>query len=192
MAAALWHDYNSDASLYRNARRRCCEQRNNAGKPPSAIRKHGGRQQISRRSRHRGSLLFWQPDRSRFGRSRPESKHESRRKRSCRTRNKHRFLGRVPRQRCKRNASAARHRRGKHPRRSGNIRGPLELGPERGQRASKRYGTMADLRYTVVIEPDDGAFSVIVPAFPEISTFGETHESALEMARDAIRLSLEY
>lgn len=51
---------------------------------------------------------------------------------------------------------------------------------------------MADLRYTVVIEPDDGAFSVIVPAFPEISTFGETHESALEMARDAIRLSLEY
>jgi predicted RNase H-like HicB family nuclease len=51
---------------------------------------------------------------------------------------------------------------------------------------------MADLRYTVIIEPDDGAFSVIVPAFPEISTFGETHEAALEMARDAIRLSLEY
>jgi len=51
---------------------------------------------------------------------------------------------------------------------------------------------MADLRYTVVIEPDDGAFSVIVPAFPEISTFGETHEEALELARDAIRLSLEY
>jgi len=51
---------------------------------------------------------------------------------------------------------------------------------------------MADLRYTVVIEPDDGAFSVIVPAFPEISTFGETHEEALAMARDAIRLSLEY
>jgi predicted RNase H-like HicB family nuclease len=51
---------------------------------------------------------------------------------------------------------------------------------------------MADLRYTVVIEPDDGAFSVIVPAFPEISTFGETYEAALEMARDAIRLSLEY
>jgi len=27
---------------------------------------------------------------------------------------------------------------------------------------------MPDLRYTVVIEPDDGAYSVIVPAFPEI------------------------
>lgn len=51
---------------------------------------------------------------------------------------------------------------------------------------------MADLRYTVVIEPDDGAFSVIVPAFPEIATFGETAEEALEMARDAIRLSLDY
>jgi predicted RNase H-like HicB family nuclease len=51
---------------------------------------------------------------------------------------------------------------------------------------------MADLRYTVVIEPDERAFSVIVPAFPEISTFGETYEAALEMARDAIRLSLEY
>ena len=51
---------------------------------------------------------------------------------------------------------------------------------------------MGDLRYTVVIEPDDGAFSVIVPAFPEISTFGETHEEALEMACDAIRLALEY
>jgi predicted RNase H-like HicB family nuclease len=51
---------------------------------------------------------------------------------------------------------------------------------------------MADLRYTVVIEPDDGAYSVIVPAFPEISTFGETPEQALDMAREAIRLSLEY
>jgi predicted RNase H-like HicB family nuclease len=51
---------------------------------------------------------------------------------------------------------------------------------------------MADLRYTVVIEPDDGAFSVIVPAFPEISTFAETPEAALEMAQDAIRLSLDY
>ena len=56
----------------------------------------------------------------------------------------------------------------------------------------ERHPPMPGLRYTVVIEPDDGAFSVRVPSFPEISTFGETHEQALEMARDAIRLSLEY
>lgn len=68
---------------------------------------------------------------------------------------------------------------------------PGVLEPGHVQRASNVM-TMADLRYTVVIEPDDGAFSVIVPAFPEISTFGETHEAALEMARDAIHLSLEY
>ena len=56
----------------------------------------------------------------------------------------------------------------------------------------EHYSHMTDLRYTVVIEPDDGAFSVRVPAFPEIFTFGETHEQALEMAQDAICLSLEY
>jgi len=31
-----------------------------------------------------------------------------------------------------------------------------------------------DLRYAVVLEPDEDAFQVIVPAFPEIHTFGET------------------
>ena len=51
---------------------------------------------------------------------------------------------------------------------------------------------MAELRYTVVIGPDDGAFSVIVPAFPEISTYGATPEEAPQMARDAITLSLSY
>lgn len=53
---------------------------------------------------------------------------------------------------------------------------------------------MPDLRYAVVLEPepDGSAVNVIVPAFPEIATFGETVEEALEMARDAIQLSLEY
>ena len=51
---------------------------------------------------------------------------------------------------------------------------------------------MAELRYTVVIGPEDGAFSVIVPAFPEISTYGATPEEAPQMARDAITLSLSY
>ena len=58
-----------------------------------------------------------------------------------------------------------------------------------------RYGTtesecMADRRYAVLLEPDDGAYSVIVPAFPEIHTFGKTVDEALEMARDAIELAI--
>ncbi|MGH7754818.1 MAG: type II toxin-antitoxin system HicB family antitoxin [Vulcanimicrobiaceae bacterium] len=51
---------------------------------------------------------------------------------------------------------------------------------------------MAELAYAVILEPDDGAFSVIVPALPEVHTFGETLEEAMAMARDAIELSLEY
>ena len=51
---------------------------------------------------------------------------------------------------------------------------------------------MPDRRYAVILEPDDGAFSVIVPALPEIQTFGETREQALVMAREAIELSLEH
>ncbi|MBC5810875.1 MAG: type II toxin-antitoxin system HicB family antitoxin [Candidatus Eremiobacteraeota bacterium] len=53
---------------------------------------------------------------------------------------------------------------------------------------------MAELRYAVLIEPepDGSAYNVIVPALPEIATFGTTPENALEMARDAITLSLEH
>jgi len=46
------------------------------------------------------------------------------------------------------------------------------------------------MRYAVVLEPDEDAFQVIVPAFPEIHTFGESVEDALAMARDAIELSI--
>jgi len=34
--------------------------------------------------------------------------------------------------------------------------------------------SMVEMRYAVVLEPDNGAFSVIVPAFPEIHTFGSS------------------
>jgi predicted RNase H-like HicB family nuclease len=52
---------------------------------------------------------------------------------------------------------------------------------------------MADpLRYAVLLEPDEGTVRVIVPAFPEIHTFGTDRADALRMAEDAIRLSLEY
>lgn len=49
-----------------------------------------------------------------------------------------------------------------------------------------------DLRYVVILEPEDGAFNVIVPALPEVATFGSSVEGALKMARDAIELSLQH
>lgn len=51
---------------------------------------------------------------------------------------------------------------------------------------------MTDYSYTVVFErPPEGGYNVVVPAFQEICTFGETLEEAREMARDAIRCVLE-
>jgi len=52
---------------------------------------------------------------------------------------------------------------------------------------------MADpLRYAVILEPDEDTMRVIVPAFPEIHTYGTTRDEALRMAEDAIRLSIDY
>jgi antitoxin HicB len=46
--------------------------------------------------------------------------------------------------------------------------------------------------YTVIFEPvEEGGFDVVVPAIPEICTFGSTIEEAREMAEDAIRCYLE-
>lgn len=46
--------------------------------------------------------------------------------------------------------------------------------------------------YTVIFEPvKEGGYNVVVPAIPEICTFGETLEEAREMAEDAIRCYLE-
>jgi antitoxin HicB len=51
---------------------------------------------------------------------------------------------------------------------------------------------MAEHDYTTVFEPlPEGAFSVLIPAIPEICTFGENLEEAREMARDAIRCFIE-
>ena len=48
-------------------------------------------------------------------------------------------------------------------------------------------------RYTAVLtpEPDEGGYSVAVPALPGCYTQGDTLEEALEHARDAIRLYLD-
>ena len=46
--------------------------------------------------------------------------------------------------------------------------------------------------YAVVLEhEEEGGFTVRVPAFPEIVTYGEDEADALAMAEDAIRLVIE-
>jgi len=46
--------------------------------------------------------------------------------------------------------------------------------------------------YTVFFEPlPEGGYNVVVPAIPEICTFGETLDEAKIMAEDAIRCYLE-
>lgn len=48
------------------------------------------------------------------------------------------------------------------------------------------------ITYTVQLRPEpEGGFTVLVPALPEVVTYGETEEEALRMAGDAIALSLE-
>ena len=47
--------------------------------------------------------------------------------------------------------------------------------------------------YTVVLTPDpeQGGYTVTVPALPGCITEGDTYENALAMAQDAIRLYIE-
>ena len=51
---------------------------------------------------------------------------------------------------------------------------------------------MTEHNYTVIYEKlPEGSYQVIVPAMPEICTFGGTLDEAREMAQDAIRCVLE-
>ena len=51
---------------------------------------------------------------------------------------------------------------------------------------------MSEYKYTVILLPlPEGGYNVVVPAIPEICTFGETLAEAREMAQDAIRCFLE-
>ena len=51
---------------------------------------------------------------------------------------------------------------------------------------------MGDYSYTVIFEPlEEGGYQVIVPAIPEIITYGRTLGEAKEMATDAIKCHLE-
>lgn len=48
------------------------------------------------------------------------------------------------------------------------------------------------IRCTVILEPlEEGGYNVVVPALPEICTFGATLKEAQKMAKDAIRCYLE-
>ena len=56
----------------------------------------------------------------------------------------------------------------------------------------KENEEMKIYNYTVIFEPlEEGGYDVIVPAIPEICTFGETRVEARKMAEDAIRCYLE-
>jgi predicted RNase H-like HicB family nuclease len=52
-------------------------------------------------------------------------------------------------------------------------------------------GSVKQYQYTVLFEPQEDGYNVIVPAIPEICTFGETLKEARKMAEDAIRCYLE-
>ena len=56
----------------------------------------------------------------------------------------------------------------------------------------KENRKMKIYNYTVIFEPtEEGGYDVLVPAIPEICTFGETRKEARKMAEDAIRCYLE-
>ena len=47
--------------------------------------------------------------------------------------------------------------------------------------------------YTVVLGPEpEGGFTVRVPAFPEIVSYGDDEAHALAMAKEAIELAIEH
>lgn len=51
---------------------------------------------------------------------------------------------------------------------------------------------MKEYSYTVIFEPlGEGGYEVIVPAIPEIVTYGRTLVEAKEMALDAIKCHIE-
>lgn len=60
---------------------------------------------------------------------------------------------------------------------------------------NKRFTIEEEMReysFTVLYEPlPEGGYNVIVPALPEICTFGETLDEAREMAMDAIKCVIE-
>jgi antitoxin HicB len=50
---------------------------------------------------------------------------------------------------------------------------------------------MDEYRYTILLTPEEGGYTVTVPAIPAIATEGDTVEEAIAMAKDAIKLYLD-
>lgn len=52
---------------------------------------------------------------------------------------------------------------------------------------------MSEYQYTIILDPDpeEGGYTVTVPALPGCVTQGETIEEAIAMAKDAIGLYIE-
>src|SRR5258707_14464539 len=52
---------------------------------------------------------------------------------------------------------------------------------------------MSNYQYTIILhpDPDEGGYTVTVPALPGCVTQGETLEEAIAMAKDAVRLHVE-
>jgi len=52
---------------------------------------------------------------------------------------------------------------------------------------------MSSYQYTIILHPDpeEGGYTVTVPALPGCITQGETFEEAIAMAKDVIRLYVE-
>jgi antitoxin HicB len=47
-------------------------------------------------------------------------------------------------------------------------------------------------RYSIILRPEpEGGYTVRVPAFPEIVTYGNNEQEAIAMAKEAIELVLE-
>ena len=58
--------------------------------------------------------------------------------------------------------------------------------------SSKEKSSATGYNYTVIFQPlPEGGYEVVVPAIPEICTFGENLPEARRMAKDAIRCFLE-
>lgn len=57
----------------------------------------------------------------------------------------------------------------------------------------RKHTMSTEHSFTVVLEPqEEGGYTVLVPALPEVVTEGETEAEALANAREAIRAVLEY
>ncbi len=51
--------------------------------------------------------------------------------------------------------------------------------------------TKSDHKFTVILFPDEDGYQVIIPDYPEVTTWGETPQEAFAMAKECLELILE-